>query len=101
MDEYPLELRLESEVVLLLLLHDVGIGTVIVNGLRYCIPEAWLAFLSSDPGFGEIFPAKHDIDLASLRFGEESASDSNSDIGVIVMEGPKPSTMSRVLGLTV
>ena len=103
-DEYPLELRFESEVVRLLPEHDADIGTAIVYGLRYCIPEFWLGTLNScDPLFtfpiGETFPAKQDIDLESFKLGEESASDSNSDIGVIVIEGPRPQAMSKDFGL--
>ena len=99
MEEYPLELRLESEVVLLFPLHVVGIGTcVIVNGLRYCIPAFWLVDVLL---IGETLPAKQDIDLASFIFGEESASDSNSDIGVIVIDGPSPPVISKVFGLFV
>ena len=105
-DEYPLELRFESEVVLLLPVHEADMGTAIVYGLRYCMPEFWLVTLNScDPlltfPVGETFPAKQDIDLESLKFGEESASDSISDIGVIVIEGPRPLVISKDFGLFV
>ena len=105
-DEYPLELRFESEVVRLLPEHEDDIGTAIVYGLRYCIPECWLVILYSCELLficpsGETLPAKQDIDLESFKFGEESASDSSSDIGVTVIEGPRPLVMSKDLGLFV
>ena len=46
-------------------------------------------------------PAKQDIDLESFRLGEESASDSSSDIGVTVIDGPRPLVISNDLGLLV
>ena len=48
---------------------------------------------------GEEFVPKQDSDLASFKFGEESASDSISDIGVIVIDGPIPLSTSRLFGL--
>ena len=105
-EEYPLELRLESEVVLLLLLLQVAvIGTASVKGVRYCIPVVEPVLLSPISVFpaptAAALPAKHDIDRESLQFEKESVSDSKSDIGVIVIDGPIPLERSKVFGLLV